>query len=357
MEFCLILSEYTILYKIMPFSFLNQELAIDLGTANTVIYQNGQIVLDEPSIVAIDNKTGKCIAIGQKAKLMHERNNPGIRTIRPLRDGVIADFNAAEMMIRGFIKQVNNKHRSLFTPNLKVVVGIPSGSTEVEIRAVRDSTEHAGGRDVYLIFEPMASALGIGLEVEKPIGNMVVDIGGGTTEIAVISLGGLVVQESIRTAGDVFTTDIQQYLRQQHNIRVGEITAEKIKIAVGAVIPDLEDGEPEPFIVRGPNLMTAHPVEATITHQEIAHCLDKSIAKIETSILHVLENTPPELYSDIVDNGIFLSGGGAQLRGLAKRLTDKVNIQFHVCDDPLHAVARGTCEALKNTDRYSFLMR
>ena len=357
MEFCLILSEYPILYKIMPFSFLNQELAIDLGTANTVIYQNGQIVLDEPSIVAIDNKTGKCIAIGQKAKLMHERNNPGIRTIRPLRDGVIADFNAAEMMIRGFIKQVNNKRRSLFTPNLKVVVGIPSGSTEVEIRAVRDSTEHAGGRDVYLIFEPMASALGIGLEVEKPIGNMVVDIGGGTTEIAVISLGGLVVQESIRTAGDVFTTDIQQYLRQQHNIRVGEITAEKIKIAVGAVIPDLEDGEPEPFIVRGPNLMTAHPVEATITHQEIAHCLDKSIAKIETSILHVLENTPPELYSDIVDNGIFLSGGGAQLRGLAKRLTDKVNIQFHVCDDPLHAVARGTCEALKNTDRYSFLMR
>ena len=357
MEFCLILSEYPILYKIMPFSFLNQELAIDLGTANTVIYQNGQIVLDEPSIVAIDNKTGKCIAIGQKAKLMHERNNPGIRTIRPLRDGVIADFNAAEMMIRGFIKQVNNKHRSLFTPNLKVVVGIPSGSTAVEIRAVRDSTEHAGGRDVYLIFEPMASALGIGLEVEKPIGNMVVDIGGGTTEIAVISLGGLVVQESIRTAGDVFTTDIPQYLRQQHNIRVGEITAEKIKIAVGAVIPDLEDGEPEPFIVRGPNLMTAHPVEATITHQEIAHCLDKSIAKIETSILHVLENTPPELYSDIVDNGIFLSGGGAQLRGLAKRLTDKVNIQFHVCDDPLHAVARGTCEALKNTDRYSFLMR
>ena len=340
----------------MAFSFLNQQLAIDLGTANTVIYQNDQIVLDEPSIVAIDNSTGKCIAIGQKAKLMHERNNPGIRTIRPLRDGVIADFNAAEMMIRGFIKQVNSKHRSLFTPNLKVVVGIPSGSTEVEIRAVRDSTEHAGGRDVYLIFEPMAAALGIGLPVEEPVGSMVVDIGGGTTEIAVISLGGLVFQESIRTAGDVFTSDIQQYLRQQHNIRVGEITAEKIKIAVGAVIPDLIE-EPEPFIVRGPNLMTAHPVEATITHQEIAHCLDKSIAKIETSILHVLENTPPELYSDIVENGIYLSGGGAQLRGLDKRLTDKVNIQFHVCEDPLHAVARGTCEALKDTDRYSFLMR
>ncbi|MCQ2168867.1 MAG: rod shape-determining protein [Bacteroidales bacterium] len=340
----------------MSSSFFNQEIAIDLGTANTIIYQNGQIVLDEPSIVAIDNNTGKCIAIGQQAKLMHDRTNPGIKTIRPLKDGVIADFNAAEMMIRGFIKQVGSRHRSLFTPNLKIVVGIPSGSTEVEIRAVRDSTEHAGGRDVYLVYEPMAAALGIGLEVEAPKGNMVVDIGGGTTEIAVISLGGLVQQDSIRTAGDVFTADIQQYLRQQHNIKVGEITAEKIKIAVGAVLPQLEV-EPEPFVVRGPNLMTAHPVEAVITYDEIAHCLDKSIAKIETSILHVLENTPPELYSDIVENGIFLSGGGALLRGLDKRLTDKVNIQFHVAEDPLHAVARGTCEALKNTDHYSFLIR
>ena len=341
----------------MAFFSLNQELAIDLGTANTVIYQNDQIVLDEPSIVAIDNNSGKCIAIGSQAKLMHERSNPGIKTIRPLRDGVIADFNAAEMMIRGFIKQVNSKHRTLFTPNLKVVVGIPSGSTEVEIRAVRDSTEHAGGRDVFLVYEPMAAALGIGLEVLQPKGSMVVDIGGGTTEIAVISLGGLVLQDSIRTAGDVFTSDIQYYLRQQHNIKVGEITAEKIKLAVGAVIPDLDGEAPEPYVVRGPNLMTAHPVEATITHEEIAHCLDKSIAKIETSILHVLEMTPPELYSDIVENGIFLSGGGALLRGLDKRLTDKVNIQFHVAEDPLHAVARGTCMALKNTESYPFLMR
>ncbi len=339
-------------------AFLNQELAIDLGTANTVIYQNGQIVLDEPSIIAIDNNTGKCIAIGQKAKLMQERENPGIKTIRPLRDGVIADFNAAEMMISGFIRQVGSKRRSLFTPNRKIVVGIPSGSTEVEIRAVRDSTEHAGGRDVYLIFEPMASALGIGLNIEAPQGNMVVDIGGGTTEIAVISLGGLVQQDSIRTAGDVFTSDIQYYLRQQHNIKVGEITAEKIKIAVGAVIPDLEEDEiPTPFIARGPNLMTAHPVEVTITHQEIAHCLDKSIAKIETSILQVLENTPPELYADIVENGIWLAGGGSLLRGLAKRFKDKVNIDFHVAEDPLHAVGRGTCDALKHTDSYSFLMR
>ena len=329
---------------------------MDLGTANTVIFQNDQIVLDEPSIVAIDTNTGKCIALGQKAKLMHEKTNPGIKTVRPLKDGVIADFNAAEMMIRGFIKQVNSRKHSLFNPNLKIVVGIPSGSTEVEIRAVRDSSEHAGGRDVYLIYEPMAAALGIGLDVEAPKGNMVVDIGGGTAEIAVISLGGIVQQESIKTAGDEFTADIQYYLRQQHNIKVGEITAEKIKLAVGAVLPHLDE-EPEPYIVRGPNLMTAHPVEATITYDEIAHCLDKSVAKIETSILSVLEKTPPELYSDIVENGIYLSGGGALLRGIAERFSEKVNIKFHVAEDPLRAVARGTCIALKNAANYSFLIR
>ena len=340
----------------MGFSFLTQELAIDLGTANTLIFQNDQIILDEPSIVAIDNNTGKLIKMGQEAKLMQEKENPGIKTVRPLRDGVIADFNAAEMMIRGFIKKVNSKRRSLFTPNLKIVVGIPSGSTEVEIRAVRDSAEHAGGRDVYLIFEPMAAALGIGLDVEAPKGSMVVDIGGGTTEIAVISLGGIVQQNSVRVAGDVFTNDIQYYLKQQHNIKVGEPTAERLKIAVGAVIPELDE-EPEPFVVKGPNLMTAHPVVATISYQEIAHCLDKSIAKIESAILHVLEQTPPELYSDIVESGIYLSGGGSLLRGLDKRLSEKVNIPFHVAEDPLKAVARGTCIALKNTDRYSFLMR
>ena len=340
----------------MGFSFLTQELAIDLGTANTVIFQNDKIILDEPSILAIDNNTGKLIALGQKAKMMAGKENPGIRTIRPMRDGVIADFNAAEMMIRGFIRQANNNKSFLFSPNLKIVVGIPSGSTEVEIRAVRDSTEHAGGRDVYLIFEPMAAALGAGLDVEAPQGTMVVDIGGGTTEIAVISLGGIVVQNSIRVAGDEFTSDIQNYLRQQHNIKVGEIMAEKIKIAVGAVLPELEV-EPEPYIVRGPNLMTAHPIEATVTYQDVAHCLDKSIAKVESAILHVLEQTPPELYADIVEKGIFLSGGGALLRGLDKRLSEKVNIPFHVAEDPLRAVARGTCIALKGTSHYPFLMK
>lgn len=340
----------------MAFSFLTQELAIDLGTANTVIFQNDQIVLDEPSIVAIDNKTGKVKAIGKQAKLMYERTNPDVKVVRPLKDGVIADFNAAELMIKGFIKEVNSKRHSIFTPSLKVVVGIPSGSTEVEIRAVRDSAEHAGGRDVYLIFEPMAAALGIGLDILAPKGNMVVDIGGGTAEIAVISLGGIVQQASIDTAGDVFTADIQQHLRQQYNIKVGEITSEKIKIAVGAVIPDLDE-VPEPFVVCGPHMVTSHPVSVSVTHAEIAHCLDRSIAKLETGIMTVLEQTPPELYSDIVENGIFLSGGGSLLRGIAKRFTEKINIPFHVADDPLRAVARGTCLALKGVDSYPFLMR
>lgn len=340
----------------MAFSFLTQELAIDLGTANTVIFQNDKIVLDEPSIVAIDIVTGKPIALGQKAKTMQGKENPKIKTVRPLKDGVIADFDAAEMMIRGFIKQINSTRKSLFQPNIKMVVGIPSGSTEVEKRAVRDSSEHAGGRDLYLIYEPMAAAVGIGLDVQAARGNMIVDIGGGTTEIAVISLGGIVVQDSIKVAGDVLTGDIMQFMRQQHNIKVGEGTAEQIKIRVGSVLTKLEE-EPEPMKVNGPNLMTAHPVEATVTYQEIATCLDKSIARIETGILHVLEQTPPELYSDFVEGGIYLSGGGALLRGLAKRLSEKVNIQFHVAEDPLRAVARGTCIALKHTDDFSFLMR
>ena len=313
------------------------------------------MVVDEPSVIALDARSEKVLAVGGKAREMYEKTNPNIRTIRPLREGVIADFYAAEQMLRGLIKMASSKRR-WFSPSLKMVIGIPSGSTEVEIRAVRDSAEHAGGRDIYLIFEPMAAALGIGLDVEAPKGSMVVDIGGGTTEIAVISLGGIVQQNSIRVAGDVFTSDIQYYLKQQHNIKVGEPTAEKIKIAIGAVIPNLDE-EPEPFVVKGPNLMTAHPVFATVTYQEIAHCLDKSIAKIESAILHVLEQTPPELYSDIVESGIFLSGGGSLLRGLDKRLGEKVNIPFHVAEDPLKAVARGTCIALKHTDRYSFLMR
>jgi rod shape-determining protein MreB and related proteins len=337
------------------FSFLTQELAIDLGTANTIIIYNDKIVVDEPSIVAIDQKTGKLIAIGERARQMHGKTHENIKTIRPLRDGVIADFNAAEQMIRGMIKIINNKPK-LFTPSLKMVVCIPSGSTEVEVRAVRDSSEHAGGRDVFLIFEPMAAAIGIGIDVEAPVGSMIVDIGGGTTEIAVIALGGIVCNKSIRVAGDGFTVEIQTYMRHQHNIKIGERTAEDIKINVGSALPDL-DNPPADYIVRGPNLMTAMPIEIPVSYQEISYCLDKSISKIEAAILNVLEQTPPELYADIVTRGINLAGGGALLRGLSKRLTDKINIPFHVAEDPLHAVARGTAIALKNVDRFTFLMR
>ncbi|HHV03971.1 MAG: rod shape-determining protein [Bacteroidales bacterium] len=339
----------------MAFSFLTQKLAIDLGTANTIIIHNDKIVVDEPSIVAIDQNTGKPLAIGKTARMMQGKTHENIKTIRPLRDGVIADFNAAEQMVRGMIKMINPQNK-FFMPSLRMVVCIPSGSTEVEIRAVRDSSEHAGGRDVYMIYEPMAAALGIGIDVTAPEGNMVVDIGGGTTEIAVIALGGIVCNQSIRVAGDVFTTEIQQYMRHQHNIKIGERTAEDIKICVGSALSDL-DNPPEPMLVRGPNLMTALPVEVSVTSQEIAHCLDKSLVKIETAVLSVLEQTPPELYSDIVQRGIFLTGGGALLRGVDKRLQDKINISFHISEGPLHSVARGTGIALKNIGKFPFLLR
>jgi len=336
------------------FSLFTQELAIDLGTANTIIIENDKIVVDEPSIVAIDQTTKKLIAIGETARQMHGKTHQNIRTIRPLRDGVIADFNAAEQMIRGMIRMINPRNR-FFTPSLRMVVSIPSGSTEVEIRAVRDSSEHAGGRDVYMVYEPMAAAIGIGLDVIAPEGNMVVDIGGGTTEIAVIALGGIVCNESIRIAGDGFTADIQAYMRHQHNIKVGERTAEDIKINVGAALPDI-DNPPVDYTVRGPNMMTALPIEIPVSYQEIAHCIDKSLTKVESAVLSVLEQTPPELYADIVQKGIFLAGGGALLRGLAKRLTDKISISFHIAENPLHAVARGTGIILKNLDRYQSLL-
>ena len=323
------------------FSFI-QEIAMDLGTANTIIISDDKIVVDEPSVVALDRRTDKMIAVGGDAKMMYEKEHPNIRTIRPLRDGVIADFTACEQMMRGLIKMVHSGNR-FFSPSLRMVIGVPSGSTEVELRAVRDSAEHADGRDVYLIFEPMAAALGMGLDVEAPEGNMIVDIGGGSTEIAV--------------AGDDLTADIQEYMSRQHNVKVSERMAERIKLHVGSALTDLGDEAPEDYIVHGPNRITALPMEVPVCYQEIAHCLDKTVAKIENAVLSALENTPPELYADIVKNGIYLSGGGALLRGIDKRLTDKINIPFHIAEDPLHSVAKGAGIALKNVDRFSFLMR
>ena len=328
---------------------------MDLGTANTIIISDGKIAVDEPSVVALDRRTDKMIAVGDRAKMMYEKTNADIRTVRPLRDGVIADFNACEQMIRGLIKMVHTGNR-LFSPSMRMVIGVPSGSTEVELRAVRDSAEHAGGREVYLIYEPMAAAIGVGLDVCAPEGNMIVDIGGGSTEIAVISLGGIVADKSLRIAGDELTADIQDYMSRQHNMKVSERMAERIKIHVGSALTDLGDDAPEDYVVHGPNKITALPMAVPVCYQEIAHCLEKTIARIETAVLDALTETPPELYADIVHNGIYLTGGGALLRGLDKRLTDKINIPFHVAEDPLHSVAKGTGVALKNIHNFSFLM-
>lgn len=336
------------------FSF-TQEIAIDLGTANSIIICDDKIVVDEPSVVAINQADNQLVAVGRKAQQMIGKGGHMIRTIRPLRDGVIADFYACEMMIRGLIKMIPKQSR-LFSPSIRMVVCIPSGSTEVEIRAVRDSSEHAGGRDVYMIYEPMAAAIGMGIDVESPEGCMIVDIGGGTTEIAVISLGGIVSNKSIKVAGDDLNQDIVEYMSRMHNIRIDEPTAERIKIAVGSALPELEDA-PEDYIVVGPNKVTALPMSVPVGYQEIAHCLEKSIVKIEQAVLQALESTPPELYADIVKNGIFLAGGGALLHGLAKRLTDKITIPFHVAEDPLHSVARGTGVCLKNIHNFGFLIR
>ncbi len=336
------------------FNFLTQELAIDLGTANTLIIYKDKVVVDEPSIIAINRSTKEVIAIGKQAMMMHGKVHDDIKTIRPLKDGVIADFTAAEHMIRGMIRMINPGKR-FFTPSLKMVICIPSGITEVEKRAVRDSAERAGGKEVYLIHEPMAAAIGIGIDVAEPMGNMVIDIGGGTTEIAVIALSGIVCDESIRVAGDEFTLDILDYMRRQHNLLIGERTAETIKIEVGAALPDL-DNPPPNYEVNGRDLVTGLPKQVVVTYSEIALALDKSISKIEEAILKALEITPPELSADIYQTGLYLTGGGALLRGLDKRVSRRTKLPVHVADDPLKAVVRGTGIALKNIHRFKFLM-
>ena len=335
------------------FNLFVQELAVDLGTANTLIIQDDKVVVDEPSIVAIDKKSGEVIAVGNKAMQMHEKTHKNIETIRPLKDGVIADFQAAEAMIQGMINMIGTKRR--FFTHLRMVICIPSGITEVEKRAVFDSADHVDSKETYLIHEPMAAALGIGLDVEEPIGNMVIDIGGGTTEIAVIALSGIVCDQSIRVAGDEFTGDIIDYMRREHNMLIGERTAEKMKIHIGSAMKTL-DNPPDPYPINGRDLMTGIPRQIIIKYEETAEALDKSIMKIEEAVLKALELTPPELSSDIYRTGLYLTGGGALLRGLDKRLSLKTKLPVIVAQDPLRAVVRGTGIALKNTDRFSFLI-
>jgi len=337
------------------FDFMTEDIAIDLGTANTLIIHNDKVVIDSPSIVARDRVSGKIIAVGKEASMMQGKTHENIKTIRPLKDGVIADFDASEKMISMFIKSIPALKKRLFTPALRMVICIPSGITEVEMRAVKESAERVNGKEVYLIHEPMAAAIGIGVDIMQPKGNMIVDIGGGTTEIAVIALGGIVCDKSVKIAGEVFTNDIVYYMRTQHNLFVGESTAEKIKIEIGAAIEDLES-PPDDMSVQGRDLLTGKPKQVEVSFREIAKALDKSIQRIEDAVMETLSQTPPELAADIYNTGIYLAGGGSMLRGLDKRISQKTDLPVYIAEDPLRAVVRGTGMALKNIPKFRSIL-
>ena len=332
-----------------------EEIAIDLGTANTLIIHNDKVVINSPSIVAIDRTTNKIIAIGEEANIMQGKTHENIKTIRPLKDGVIADFEASEQMINTLIKSIPTLKRRWFSPSLKMVICIPSGITEVEMRAVKESAERVNGKEVYLIHEPMAAAIGIGVDIVKPKGNMVVDIGGGTTEIAVIALSGIVCEKSIKVAGDVLTNDIVYYMRTKHNLSIGDRTAEKIKHDVGSVTETL-DNPPDDMRVQGRDLISGKPKEKVISYIEVAKAVDKSIIRIEDSIMETLSQTPPELAADIYNTGIYLAGGGALLRGLDERLSNKTDLPVYIAEDPLQAVVRGTGICLKNLEKFKSVL-
>ncbi|HUX92627.1 MAG TPA: rod shape-determining protein [Ignavibacteriaceae bacterium] len=330
------------------FDFFSADIAMDLGTANTLIYVKGKgIVLNEPSIVAFDKNTKRIIALGNKAKEMQGREHKDIRVTRPMRDGVIADFEIAEGMIRAFIKSV--KATGAITSR-RIVVAVPSGVTEVEKRAVRDSAEHAGAKEVHLIAEPMAAAIGIGIDVEAPVGNMIIDIGGGTTEIAVIALSGIVNEESIRIAGDEMNYAIMQFFKKNHNILIGERTAEAIKCEVGSAVPLKEEITIQ---VKGRDLVGGIPKTTEVSSVEIREALNEAVVQIVDAVRQSLERTPPELSADILDRGVMLTGGGALLKGLDERIRMETNLPVHVAEDPLTAVVRGAGKVIDNLNHYT----
>ncbi len=329
------------------FDLLSSDIAMDLGTANTLIYVKGKgIVLNEPSIVAFDKNTKKIIALGNKAKEMLGKEHREIKVTRPMRDGVIADFEIAEGMMRAFIKQASS---NTFTSK-RVIVAVPSGITEVEKRAVRDSAEHAGAKEVHLIAEPMSAAIGIGLDVDAPLGNMIIDIGGGTTEIAVIALSGIVTEESIRIAGDEMNYAIMKFFKNNHNILIGEKTAEAIKCEVGSAMPLREELTIQ---VKGRDLVAGVPKTTEVSSVEIREALNEAVTQIIDAVRQSLERTPPELSADILDHGVMLSGGGALLKGLDERIKMETNLPVHVSEDPLTAVVRGAGKVLENMNHYS----
>lgn len=329
------------------FNLLSNDIGIDLGTANTLVYVRNQgIVLNEPSVVAIEKSTGKVLAIGSAAKEMMGRTPGTIAAIRPLKDGVIADFDIAERLIADFIRRVV---RNKFLMKPRVVISVPSGITEVEKRAVRDSAENAGAREVYLLQEPMAAAIGVGLPVDQPSGSMVIDIGGGTSEIAVIALNGIVNDTSIRVAGDELSDAIIMYLKKNYNLAIGELTAEEIKITIGSAFPLEKELSMD---IRGRDLVAGVPKTLKLSSVQVREALSETIDIIVEAVRQALERTPPELASDILERGIILTGGGALLRGLDKRLRQETNLPVNVADDPLTCVARGTGKVLEDFAAY-----
>jgi rod shape-determining protein MreB len=324
------------------------EIAVDLGTSNTLIYVRGEgIVLNEPSVVAVEKGTGKVKGIGLEAKRMLGRTPEGIIAVRPLKDGVIADFDVTEKMLRYFLASIINKH--VFRVKPKVVVCVPSGITEVEKRAVRDSAQSAGAKEVYMVAEPMAAAIGVGLPVETPTGNMVIDIGGGTTEIAVIALSGIVSDTSIRTGGDEMDQAIVQFMRKNYNLLIGEPTAEAIKIQVGSAAPVNDEREME---AKGRDLVSGIPKVVRVHSSEIREAIQEPIQQIVDAVRRALEITPPELASDIVDRGIVMAGGGSLIRGLDVLLSQETSLPIRVDEDPLTCVVRGTGRILDDPEKY-----
>jgi len=324
------------------------DIAVDLGTANTLIYVKGEgIVLNEPSVVAVEKGSGRIMAIGLEAKRMLGRTPEAIEAVRPLKDGVIADVDITEMMLRHFLKQVTAKRLLRIKP--RVVVGVPSGITELERRAVRSSAISAGAKSVYMVAEPMAAAIGVGLPVETPTGNMVIDIGGGTTEIAVIALAGIVSNTSIRVGGDEFDAAIVTFLRKNYNLLIGEPTAEAIKIQIGSAF---EVGEEREMDVKGRDLVSGIPKTVHVHSQEIRECIQEPIQAVVEAVRRALEITPPELSSDIVDRGIVMTGGGALIRGMDRLLQHETNLPIHVDEEPLSCVVRGVGRILDDLQKY-----